>query len=288
VLSDLLQHTFRHIKGIGPNREEKLWAAGCHTWQDLLNRLNQDPLSITSAIPSRILPRVKQVITELSQHFSNADLLNLSKHFKPREHWRLYRDFSERAVFVDIETTGLGRESIITVIGTYSPMSGPKTFVEGFNLPSFEAEISQYEIVVTFNGSSFDLPFIRRSFPNLVLPPVHIDLRFLARMLGYTGGLKLIERRLGLVRNDSVAQITGADCVILWSKFQCEEDLESLHLLLRYNLEDTINLEPILTMLINEHSFRHPFLGDPILEPRAPQVSSLNFPEIFAPIHLRH
>jgi uncharacterized protein len=283
----LLTHTFRHIKGVGPTREEKLWAAGCISWQDLLDRLGQDPLAITSVIPFRILPRVKQELIEQSQFFSNDDLKNLSRYFKPKEHWRFYRDFFNRAVFVDIETTGLGRESSITVIGTFSPVSGPKTFVEGFNLQSFEAEICRYDIVVTFNGSSFDLPFIRRTFPNLSLPAVHIDLRYLARSLGYTGGLKLIERRFGLIRDDAVAQISGADCVILWNKFQLQKDLHALNLLLRYNLEDTINLEPILIMLINEFSCRHPFLGDPMLEPRAPKVSNLDFPEIFAPIHTR-
>lgn len=53
--------------------------------------------------------------------------------------------------------------------------------------------------MITFNGGPFDLPFIRRQFPGIKLPPAHIDLRFFLRQLGLRGGLKAIERRLGLV-----------------------------------------------------------------------------------------
>jgi len=35
----------------------------------------------------------------------------------------------------------------------------------GINLDDFEIAIAPYDLVITFNGSSFDLPYIRRWFP---------------------------------------------------------------------------------------------------------------------------
>ena len=76
----------------------------------------------------------------------------------------------------DIETSG-GYQGMdeITVIGLYDGCD-VHTFVNGSNLDEFEISISQYDLVITFNGTTFDLPFIRRWFPNISLPPAHIDL----------------------------------------------------------------------------------------------------------------
>ena len=49
------------------------------------------------------------------------------------EHWRLYDWFREQAVFLDIETTGLGRDSSITVVGL-SDGYETKTMIKGINL----------------------------------------------------------------------------------------------------------------------------------------------------------
>ena len=107
--------------------------------------------------------------------------------------WRLFNAFKERAVYLDIETsTGYQGIDEITVIGLYDGNT-VQTFVNGINLNAFEMAMASYDLVITFNGSLFDLPVIKRHFPHMALPPVHIDLRFFLRKLGYGGGLKAIE-----------------------------------------------------------------------------------------------
>ena len=72
-----------------------------------------------------------------------------------------------------------------------------------------EHRIGHGSVVVTFNGSGFDLRFLKNTFPELVLPPIHIDLRWISRRLGYSGGLKELERSLGIARKSEVAQMDG-------------------------------------------------------------------------------
>jgi uncharacterized protein YprB with RNaseH-like and TPR domain len=98
---------------------------------------------------------------------------------------------------------------------------------------------------VTFNGTQFDLPVLRAYFMDLVLPPLHVDLRFLLARLGYKGGLKKIEPRFGIHRPNEVNGMDGYMAVILWQRYQ-RGDRTSLDLLLKYNREDVINLEVLM------------------------------------------
>ncbi len=61
----------------------------------------------------------------------------------------------------------------------------------------FAADLGKYKVLITYNGSCFDLPFIRNYF-GIAVDHVHIDLRYLLSSLGYRGGLKGCEKSLGL------------------------------------------------------------------------------------------
>ena len=80
---------------------------------------------------------------------------------------------------------------------------------------------SSFDLVVTFNGTSFDLPFIRRAFPNISLPAVHIDLRFVMRRLGYRGGLKKIEKEINTVK-DKIASLEADAAAIAGQRERLE------------------------------------------------------------------
>ena len=67
-------------------------------------------------------------------------------------------------------------------------------FINGINLDEFPAYVAQFPLLVTFNGSQFDVPFLRAHFPEARLDQAHIDLRFALASLGYRGGLKAVER----------------------------------------------------------------------------------------------
>jgi hypothetical protein len=130
-----------------------------------------------------------------------------------------------------------------------------RTFVNGIDLDDFEAYIALCEIMVTFNGTCFDVPVIRRRFPHISLPPAHIDLRFLLKRLGYGGGLKRIERELGVEREPGVKGLDGYDAVLLWKAHEWG-DSDALGRLIQYNTADIVNLKPLMEAGYREMKIR--------------------------------
>jgi hypothetical protein len=57
-----------------------------------------------------------------------------------------------------------------------------------------------------------------------------------------SGGLKNIEKKLGLKRAEEIEDIDGFEAVRLWKRYK-KGDLEALELLKKYNEEDIINLK---------------------------------------------
>jgi uncharacterized protein YprB with RNaseH-like and TPR domain len=110
-------------------------------------------------------------------------------------------------------------------------------------------------VLVTFAGRSFDVPMLRKVFPNMFIPPVHIDLRWLLGRLGYRGGLKRIERQLDIPRPDEVRDMDGYGVVLLWREY-LEGEEGALDLLLKYNGYDVINLVPLLERGVREMTER--------------------------------
>jgi uncharacterized protein YprB with RNaseH-like and TPR domain len=234
----LLEHTFVHIPGIGPKTEQRLWQQGILTWRHYLG-IEQ------KCFPSGRDALVREVLEESLQNRNN--ILFFKDRLTTAHHWRLFGAFEDRAVYLDIETNG-GHHGVdeITVIGVYDG-SRVQTYVNGINLDEFETAISAYELIITFNGSLFDLPVIRRHFPSISLPPGHIDLRFLLNKLGYRGGLKAIERQFSLHRGSTIDGMTGYDAVNLWKAYQGGDD-SALERLVEYNTADIVNLKPLMEM----------------------------------------
>ena len=100
-------------------------------------------------------------------------------------------------------------------------------------------------MLITYNGSSFDLPYIKRLFPGIQLPSIHIDLKHLMRRAGFSGGLKAIEKQLGIVRNGGINGMNGYDAVRLWYYYKMG-DRSALNILIKYNTADIVNLKPII------------------------------------------
>ena len=161
----------------------------------------------------------------------------------------LYHDRPDEAVFLDIETTGLSPETDeITLIGAM--VGGQSTvFVEGESLEEFPAYIAERPLLVSFNGIQFDVPFLRARFPQARLDQPHIDLRFVLRSLGYRGGLKAIERQLGLQREEEIQGMGGLEAVRLWQRYR-RGDRAALERLIRYNLADVGNLIELMEIAL--------------------------------------
>ena len=190
-----------------------------------------------------------------------------------RETWRLYPDFADRALFLDIETTGLSPDyNEVTMIGA---LGGGQLalFIKGVNLDQFPAYVRQFPLLVTFNGSQFDVPFLRAHFPNARLDQAHIDLRFPLASLGYRGGLKAVERTLGLRRDPTIQGVDGFEAVRLWHSYR-RGDRQALRRLILYNLTDVVNLVELVETTVRLKQPRLAFPGEILArEPR----SAMNF-----------
>jgi len=158
-----------------------------------------------------------------------------------------------KVCFLDIETTGLSFENDeITIVGIYDGYYY-KQFINGINLEEFKKELPKYDVIVTFNGKHFDIPFIEKKL-DIKIEHEHYDLRFLLKELGLTGGLKKIERQLGILRDDDVKDVDGKEAVRLWYRYKRLRDIDALKLLLKYNKEDIVNLKYLLNWYIEEKS----------------------------------
>ncbi|HVR47707.1 MAG TPA: ribonuclease H-like domain-containing protein [Candidatus Binatia bacterium] len=234
----MLDRTFVHIPGVGPATERKLWEVGIRTWADV-ERLPSVP--VRGALARKLaeyVPRSQRALKERDAAFF-ANLASAG------ESWRLFDAFADACVYLDIETTGLSPIfNTITMVGLYDGRLY-RPFIDGHNLHEVPRELERYAAVVTFNGAQFDLRFLEAAFPKLKLPPVHIDLRWLTRRLGYRGSLKAIEAAFGLERPEPLRCIDGFGATVLWSRYLRGDD-KALNDLIEYNVQDVVNLKVIM------------------------------------------
>jgi len=189
----MLEQTFIHIPGVGKETERGLWKHGIRNWNDA-ERFEKRCGGIGARLHKKLdeyIPRSREAIrTKDASFFERLATLG--------EAWRIYPEFCNHCAYLDIETTGLSTVfDTITMVGLYDGRRY-RVFVEGENLHELPAYLKNYSVVVTFNGSGFDLRFLKLAFPALVLPPIHIDLRWVSRRIGIKGGLKSVEKELGL------------------------------------------------------------------------------------------
>lgn len=257
----MLQNTFQHIPGIGPKTECRLWEAGIRDWQ-AAGDCPKLPLSRKQADGfARYLPDSVRALNHGDPRF-------FSELMPAGLHWRLFPEFRGTAAYLDIETTGMdvwGAE--ITTIALYDGRC-VKTYVQGRNLEDFLDDVEDYNLIVTYNGKSFDVPFIERYFRTR-LDHAHIDLRHVLGSLGYAGGLKRCEKALGIDRG-SLDGVDGYFAVLLWHDYRQHGNTRALETLLAYNIEDVVNLEALMVAAYNLNLKRTPYgashrLPDPLL-----------------------
>lgn len=241
----MLRATFLHLPGIGPATEVDLWQSGYRDWQDLRERTE----SLGLASPAR--RRLANELERSERALAERDVGWFARRLPNREHWRLYPTFAPETAYLDIETTGLSPYGGIVTVVTVHGRGATRTFVAGDDLEELPAYLGRFSVLVTFNGSRFDVPFLLASFPQLLVPPAHIDLRFLLYRIGHAGGLKRIEQRLGVGNRAGVEGIDGLDAVRLWQEYR-RGSSSALDRLVRYNRADTVNLEPLLHLATTE------------------------------------
>lgn len=163
----------------------------------------------------------------------------------------IYLKAKDQALFLDIETEGLSKEkNAITLIGICKN-DRYLVFVKDHNLEKAFPLLASTPIWITFGGKNFDLPFIKKTFSELSylnVPKFHLDLYEFTPLVGLKGGLKKIEKELGISRKTE--GINGYDAVKLWQKWEKERDRKALRTLIHYNKEDVLNLKIILDYII--------------------------------------
>lgn len=237
----MITNSFIFLERIGNKLEKKIWGNGISDWDDFLNRKQIRGLARHRKLyyDRKILSARKALYNSDSSYF--IDLLPQS------ENWRLYDFFKEDAVFLDIETTGLSKlNDDITVFGLYDGLN-TKIMIKNINLDfaSLRKELQKYKLFVTFNGASFDIPFIEKRYPNLLPKIPNFDVKSITNKLSLKGGLKNIERALGIKRSDIVDKFYGGDALTLWKMYRATGDEHYLNLLVEYNEYDIMNLKKV-------------------------------------------
>lgn len=257
----MLKHSFIHIPGIGAASEKKIWESGIRCWKDFYTRGD-----IRNKLKKSAL--IHHFLDESSQEMKKNNAAYFEKLLPSKESWRLFPAFREETAYLDIETTGLDRhQSEITTIALYN---GRKIswYVKGINLGEFKREIKKYSVIVTYNGKSFDIPFIEREL-GIPVPHAQIDLRYVLGSLGLKGGLKKIEAKMGIDRGD-LKDVDGYFAVLLWNEYKTFHNGRALDTLLAYNIADVINLETLMVKAYNRLIGETPFAKEIELPPNQP------------------
>lgn len=265
----MLKHTFCHVPGVGLKTEKRLWDSGVLTWDAPLGGVTLKRASADAIGP---------VLDASRERLAAGDPAFFSALLPPKESWRMFRDFRDSAAYIDIETNGyMGDFGFITAISLYDGRR-IRYYVRGENLEDFVRDIMEYKVLVTYNGRCFDVPFIERQFA-VSLPHAHIDLMYILRELGFRGGLKGCERTIGIDRG-SLDGVDGYFAVLLWREYRKNRNPKAMETLLAYNIQDVVNLEPLMVTAHNMKLEQTPFRADYRLELPAPRLELPFKPDI--------
>ena len=232
-----IENSFIPVEGVGETTERRLWERGVTRWEEF------DPAVDVAGVGATTADRIESFIAEALARLDDGDSAYFDREFPSGERWRLYENFREETCFFDIETTGLDerRDRVTTV--SFHQGGETTTLVAGEDLTArrLREQFADASLLATFNGARFDVPFLETSFDVEIDTP-HLDLMYPAKRIGLSGGLKPIEKQIGIDRDRP--DISGRDAVRLWREHERGSD-EALETLVSYNREDTVNLRTL-------------------------------------------
>lgn len=228
-----IENSFVLFPGVGEKTEKKLWKQGITHWD------NVEGSSVSKK--GKILDNIEKARKNLEA----GNSLYFKENLPNKSLWRTYENFREDVCFFDIETTGLDKQrNKVTTVSLHRG-GETKTLVRGQDLTRerLEEEIFKSSVLVSFNGKRFDQPFLEHNY-NMNIQKPHIDLMYPCKRLGFSGGLKKIEKDLKIERG--LEDIDGREAVRLWKKYEKRNDENALDKLVKYNQYDTVNLQTLL------------------------------------------
>ncbi|MCG3180315.1 MAG: hypothetical protein BIFFINMI_02674 [Phycisphaerae bacterium] len=268
----MLRHSFIHLSGVGQRTERQLWSAGLDGW----DRLGDGPGAAGRfGLSSRRWDKLAGGVQTSVRKLADGDAGWFQRALPAGEAWRLFGDFHEQAAYLDIETDGSYEQRPTTVV--LHRQGRTHFFVRDRNLHELPLHLVGVKLLVTYNGRSFDWPVLGRHFARLPGPSAHLDLRYPFARLGFRGGLKAIEHRLGLSRRE-LEGIDGMAAVWLWSRHE-SGDSRALPTLLGYNALDVLNLKLLAEWVYNALSEPLPVPAVLFANPRAAACDDLPTPD---------
>lgn len=255
-----IENSFIPVQGVGEVTERRLWRDGVLTWDEFQPR----------HVGGETGDRIEAFIAEARAHLDDGNTRFFGKSLPSGELWRLFENVRDDVAYFDIETTGLSPQtSRVTTVSVHRG-SETETFVQGRDLTAsaLRDSLGDASLLVSFNGKRFDQPFLEHHYAVDLDPVPHLDLMYACRRVGLTGGLKQIERALGLDRA-GVEDVDGREAVRLWHQYERSGDEAALDRLVRYNRFDTQNLESLLQTV-------HGLLREDVFEPYLPAQETLD------------
>lgn len=247
----MLTRTFLHIPGIGAQRERHYWQDGLLSWEHVLAHRD--------LFDDGPVPAIEREITQSRLKLAEGDTRWFEERMDAADMWRLAPDFDDgRIAYLDIETDGSRADHIptdddapggTTVCAVYDGHEA-RVFLRNQDIDEIPEYLSKYKVLCTFNGKSFDIPYLEGRFGKDFFAGAHLDLRPITAAVGLRGGLKKIEQQIGIERPAMIRKYTGYDAVKLWAAYKRGRK-DALEPLARYNLADTVNLQAVLRVAYN-------------------------------------
>jgi len=244
-----LEKDLHLIYGIGPATISKLNEAGYHSISDLM----QHPRWSKAAAEVLRIIKAKD-INRLARY--GASDLQLLSFFKPEE-----------IVFIDIETLGLYYIHPVFLVGmlSFKDGQGQVSQVLARNQAEERAllfetfnRLKQATIIVSFNGRSFDLPYLkgRMRFQGLSdqVNTFHFDLLRQARK-SYRSQLpncRLLTIERYLFNQERVDDLPGSEVAEYYQRYLETEDRGYLTPILEHNACDLLTMAKLLGLIITK------------------------------------
>ncbi len=238
----MIDSAFLHLSGIGKKNLQKIQKLGIQTWQELFENIHKLKLKTKS------LEKLEESLIQSQTALLKEDIFYFTKKLHPKDKWKILAHYYNEILYFDIETDQFQR---ITLIGCYYKQK-EYAFLRYANIENFLDLLEHAKLVVSFNGSSFDIPILLKYFHLPEFPVPHIDLRWVLYHKGIKGGLKQIELQLGIEREKEIQNLNGMDAVFLWYRYHELGEIEAKNLLIRYCMADVISLKKIVDLLLEK------------------------------------
>lgn len=174
----------------------------------------------------------------------------------------------KESIFIDIETTGLSRtySNIISITVLLFENDTYKIYQifcqykvdQPQALKYLKDLIKSKTYIITYNGNSFDIPFLsEKAEQNNInidfVSLIKIDLynyikKFKNNIQTVDLKLKTVEKYFDIERNDT---LSGKDVLTLYEAYQLEPRKEFSYLILKHNYEDVYNLPFVMNNIID-------------------------------------